>query len=63
MRNSHSKKLISSVLAATLAGFFALSFMPQRVCETGGCVKSAGNWCMDGERVLIGYKAVVGFDG
>ena len=53
---------IVALVFAYLVRFFAISFMPQRVCQTGTCVKSAGNMCMQGERPLIGYKLVVGFD-
>ena len=63
MRNSHSKKIISTLLAATLAGFFAMSVMPEIRCKSGECVKSAGNICFDGDRTLIGYKLQIGYDG
>lgn len=56
MRNRDSKKLITSLLAATVAGFFALSVMPEIQCETGQCVKSPGSICYKGGRFHIGYK-------
>ena len=64
MRNHHSKKLISSVLAATLAGFFAISIMPAVACSSDSCVRSSGSICLEPDgSPMLGYKNVVGIDG
>lgn len=56
MRNTISRKLIASLLTATVAGFFAVSIMPKIECETRECVVAPGHLCYQGGKVHIGYK-------
>jgi hypothetical protein len=63
MRNRHSQKVITSLLAATVAGFMSLGIMPEIRCSTDRCVFAPGQKCYAGGKVHHGYKLVIGFDG
>ena len=56
MRNSISRKLFTSLLAATVAGFFAVSVMPEIECDTRQCVVAPGHVCYKGGKFHVGYK-------
>jgi len=62
MRNSRTRNLIGSLLAATIAVCMATSTMPEIRCKTGNCVKASGQTCFDGTNFNFGYKFTLDYD-
>ena len=63
MRNRTSQKVITSLLAATVAGFMALSIMPELRCSSDRCIFAPGFKCFAGGKIHNDYKMRIGFDG